>query len=320
MHAQHVLNFTGENVQLSGVHGDAIKCAGVIIGFPCVDMHGNQRIISCPDTGSFSTANRHCLLPVSRLMHHGFKFNYAIPAEAEQHGFGKYTDYGGTIITPDGVTIVMVHHEHTWRLPTFALPETSSKGFACLPCDPNDTFSSHYSANSFAALNSLDPEKACPGGTCQATTNANIGSDTETLAGFSDLVKVAYQSVRPEQRATLTLVEFRRLLGAEHNVSELMLMQHQQQSKRCLSSWLCNQPAHHMYSRKLETKHIESISKSCTKKKPCGCIALSDTAVTKSYCYLWKSTTSRIAICANISENSHAKHACSRWDTCSTVL
>jgi len=89
---EHVLNFTGENVQLSGVHGDAIKCAGVIIGFPCVDMHGNQRIISCPDTGSFSTANRHCLLPVSRLMHHGFKFTYAIPAEAEQHGFGKYTD------------------------------------------------------------------------------------------------------------------------------------------------------------------------------------------------------------------------------------
>ena len=50
---EHVLNFTGENVQLSGVHGDAIKCAGVIIGFPCVDMHGNQRIISCPDTGLF---------------------------------------------------------------------------------------------------------------------------------------------------------------------------------------------------------------------------------------------------------------------------
>ena len=60
-------------------------------------------------------------------MHHGFKFKYAIPAEADQHGFGKYKDYGGTMITPDGITIVMVHHEHTWRLPTFALPDTSSK-------------------------------------------------------------------------------------------------------------------------------------------------------------------------------------------------
>jgi len=156
-------------------------------------------------------------------MHHGFKFNYAIPADADQHGFGKYKDYGGTIITPDGITIVMVHHEHTWRLPTFALPETSSKGFVCLPCDPNDTFSSHYSANSFSAFNCLDPEKARPEVTCQATTDAKIGSSTETLTGFSDLVKLAYQSVRPEERATLTLVEFRRLLEAEHNVSKLML-------------------------------------------------------------------------------------------------
>jgi len=193
---EYVLNFTDENVQHSGVHGDAIKCAGVIIGFPCVDMHGIQRIISCPDTGSFSTTNRHCLLPVSWLMHYGFKFNYAIPADANQHGFGKYKDYGGTIITPDGIIIVMVHHEHTWKLPTFALPETSSKDSACLPCDPNDTFSLHYSANSFSALNCLDPEKACPQVTCQATTNANIGSATETLAGFSDLIKLTYQSVR----------------------------------------------------------------------------------------------------------------------------
>mmetsp|Transcript_53414 Transcript_53414/g.86492 ORF Transcript_53414/g.86492 Transcript_53414/m.86492 type:complete len:94 (+) Transcript_53414:713-994(+) len=55
-------------------------------------------------------------------------------------------------------------------------------------------------------------------GTCQAKTNANIGSATETLTGFADIVKLAYQSVRPEQQATLTLVEFRRLLGAEHNM------------------------------------------------------------------------------------------------------
>ena len=196
---EHVLNFTGGNVQLSGVHGDAIKCVGVIIGFPCVDMHGNQRIISCLDTGSFSTANRHCLLPVSRLMHHEFKFNCAIPADADQHGFGKYKDYGGTILTPDRITIVMVHHQHTWRLPTSALPVTSSKDFVYLPCDPNDTFSSHYSANFFPALNCLDPEKARPEVTCQATTYANIGSETETLKGFSDLVKLAC----PEQHTLL---------------------------------------------------------------------------------------------------------------------
>ena len=31
---QHVMSFTGENVNLSGVHGDAIKCAGAIIAGP----------------------------------------------------------------------------------------------------------------------------------------------------------------------------------------------------------------------------------------------------------------------------------------------
>ena len=108
-------------------------------------------------------------------MHHGFRFNYAIPADANQHRFGKYADYGGTITTPDGITIVMVHHEHTWRLPTFALPDKSSK---------------------------------------------------EPLSGLADLVKLAYQGVRPEQRSTQTLVEFRRLLETEYNVSKLTLMQH----------------------------------------------------------------------------------------------
>jgi hypothetical protein len=120
-------------------------------------------------------------------MHHGFKFNYAIPADANQHGFGKYKDYGGTIITPDSITIVMVHHEHTRRLPTFALPETSSKGFVCLPCNPNETFSSHYSANYFPALNCLEPEKARPEVTCQVTNCPNIGSATQTFTGFQTL-------------------------------------------------------------------------------------------------------------------------------------
>jgi len=93
------------------------------------------------------------------------------------------------------------------RLPTFALPEKSSKDFVYLPCDPNGIFSSHYSANSVAVLNCIDPEKACPE---EATTNANIGSATEPLAGLADLVKLAYQGIRPKQHSTLTLVEFRR--------------------------------------------------------------------------------------------------------------
>ena len=168
-------------------------------------MHCNQGIISCPDTRLFSTVNRHCLLPVSRLIHHGFKFNFAIQTNANHHRFGKYKDYGDTI-TPDCNTIVMMHHEHTWRLPTFTLSETRSKGFACLTCDPNDIFSSHYSANSFSVLNYLDPKKECPEVTHKSKTNENIRSATEILVGSSALVKLAYQSVRPEQRGPLTLV------------------------------------------------------------------------------------------------------------------
>ena len=79
--------------------------------------------------------------------------------------------------------------------------------------------------NSSAVLHCLDPEQAC---TEEATTNANIGSATEPLAGYADLVKVTYQDVRPEQGSKLTLVEFRRLSepAAEHNVSKLTVMQH----------------------------------------------------------------------------------------------
>ena len=75
-----------DTVRLSGVHGDAINCAGVMNGFPCVDIDGIQRIISCPDTGSYSEANRHCLLYISRLMHLGFKINFRIPLEALEDG------------------------------------------------------------------------------------------------------------------------------------------------------------------------------------------------------------------------------------------
>jgi len=64
----------------------------------------------------------------------------------------------------------------------------------------------HYSANSLSVLNCLDPKKACPEVTYQLTTDTNIRSATEIWVGSSDLVKFAYQSVRLEQRATLTLV------------------------------------------------------------------------------------------------------------------
>jgi len=51
------------------------------------------------------------------------------------------------------------------------------------------------------------------------------------LYRISDIIKLAYQSVHPEECATLTLVDFRQLLGADHNISKFTLMQHGQQIK-----------------------------------------------------------------------------------------
>ena len=92
-------------------------------------------------------------------MHHGFKFDFQIPLETQEDGFVRYSDYGGTIKTPDGVTIVMVHQEHTWRLSIFAPPSRPmgagdcrpvGKGVPsamCLPCDPSEVLTPHYGVN-----------------------------------------------------------------------------------------------------------------------------------------------------------------------------
>jgi hypothetical protein len=56
------------------------------------------------------------------------------------------------------------------------------------------------------------------------------------LYRISDIVKLAYQSVHPEECATLTLVDFRQLLGAEHNISKFTLMQHGQQIQSAVSA------------------------------------------------------------------------------------
>ena len=135
--------------------------------------------------------------------------------------------------------------------------------------------------------------------TCQARTDANIGPATETFTGFSDLIKLAYQSVRPEQRATLTLVEFRRLLGAEHNVSKLTMMQHRQQIK-ALFQQLVMQSAGASYVQpqagyETHREYLEILYGKEAMRLHCAFGHCSD----KNFCYLWKSTTSCITICAN---------------------
>jgi len=238
----HVLRFTGDTVRLSGVHGDAINCAGVIIGFPCVDVDGTQRIISCPDTGSYSEANRHCLLPVSRLMHHGFKFNFRIPLEAQEDGFVRYSDYGGTIKTPDGVTIVMVHQEHTWRLPTFAPPSRpvgasdcrpvgqGVPSAMCLPCDPSEVLTPHYGVNSFCVLNSLPAAE--PISNCDKPDSLS-GEESAHTISIDDCVRQILLNMPFDQRIVATLQDVTRLLEEQHGVGKLTMIQHRKEIKDC---------------------------------------------------------------------------------------
>jgi len=87
------------------------------------------------------------------------QFQLRNPSRCQSGRIWEHQDYGGTITTADGIAIVMEHREQTWRMPR---PETCLKGFGSLPCNPNNIFLSHYSADSFASLNCLDPQKACP--------------------------------------------------------------------------------------------------------------------------------------------------------------
>ena len=58
------------------------------------------------------------------LMEAGFDVVFHIPKHADTDGFQDFLLYGGTIVTPEGETIVMEYDEHTWRLP---IPGNSSK-------------------------------------------------------------------------------------------------------------------------------------------------------------------------------------------------
>jgi len=113
----------------------------------------------------------------------------------------------------------------------------------------------------------------------------------------------------PRATFTLTLVEFRRLLETEHNVSNPTLMHYRQQIKAFFQQLVMQSAgASYVQPHAGDEMHREYLEISYEKRR-CSCIALSDIAATKSYCCLWKSTTYHIAICANISADSHVRHA-----------
>ena len=91
------------------------KCA-----FPTVDIDGKAHSIVCPGIVAYSKHVHHVLLPVARLMEVGFEFHFHIPMNAKDNGYPEYEDYGGCVVCPDGIKVVIIFDKNSkiWKLPS----------------------------------------------------------------------------------------------------------------------------------------------------------------------------------------------------------
>jgi hypothetical protein len=105
---QHVMRFTGHQVNLTGSHGQALPMRGAKCAFPTVDVDGKARSILCLGIGAYAKLVHHVLLPIARLMEVGYELHFRIPMNAEDDGYSEYEDYGGCVVCPDGMKVVMI--------------------------------------------------------------------------------------------------------------------------------------------------------------------------------------------------------------------
>ena len=80
---------------------------GILMGAETVTVHGKPIILVLPDISVFSPELADPLVLVGRLMEAGFDVVFRIPKHADTNGFQDFPLYGGTIVTPEGETIVM---------------------------------------------------------------------------------------------------------------------------------------------------------------------------------------------------------------------
>jgi len=102
--------------------GPAKHMTGILMGTETQDSHGKPFVLVVPDVSVYDPDMSDSLIPVGRLIEAGFSVNHGIPSQANEDEFSLKAVplYGGTIMTPDDkTTIVMEYAHHTWCL---ALP------------------------------------------------------------------------------------------------------------------------------------------------------------------------------------------------------
>ena len=84
----------------------------------CVLKRKCHLVLVVPDVSVYDPAMSDSLILVGRLIEASFSVNHRIPSQANEDGFSLKAVplYGGTIMTPDGKTmIVMEYAQHTSR-------------------------------------------------------------------------------------------------------------------------------------------------------------------------------------------------------------
>ena len=116
-HPSETLASTGEILSIQPAVVAQQKMKRIHLGAETVTVHGKPIILVVPDISVFSPELADPLVPAGRLMEAGFDVVFRNPKQAVADGFHDFLLYGGTMITPEGETIVMEYAKHTWRLP-----------------------------------------------------------------------------------------------------------------------------------------------------------------------------------------------------------
>jgi len=138
--------------------GPAKHMTGIQMGAEMQYSHGKPFALVVPDVSVYDPAMSDILIPVGCLIEAGFPVNHRIPSQANEIGFSlkDVSLYSGTIMTPDGKTIIVMEFaQHTWHLPLPSnkrfskrklLPRATSQNFVDLRStgslfiDPSNSF------------------------------------------------------------------------------------------------------------------------------------------------------------------------------------
>jgi len=97
--------------------GKAKKTTGIFMGAETINQHGKSLIFAVPNVSLYDQGKSDSLISAGRLKEAGYNVNLRIPDDVLMDGFAPATFplYGGSITTPDNLTVVVVEYAgHTW--------------------------------------------------------------------------------------------------------------------------------------------------------------------------------------------------------------